>query len=84
MLDTVEKALNEVVGFIDMGIELTRLLAVRSWRNHGFGLLVVDRLDQRARIIGLVGDDFLGLNAIKQRLDLGDIVGLSGGECPAR
>lgn len=83
MFDAIEKALHEVAGFVHMRIELAWLLAVGSRRNHSFGLLLMDRVDESTRVIGLVGDDFLGRNSLKQRLGLGYVMRLSSAERPA-
>jgi hypothetical protein len=80
MLDLVEEAFDEVALAIEGEVGFAWLLAVRLRRNDGRDLSLSECVDERVRVVALVGDQRVGLEVFEQRLGLRDVGGLSGRE----
>jgi hypothetical protein len=83
VFDPTEEALDEVACFVDVPVKGARLGAVRARRNDHLRTAGLDGVDQGLRVISLVGGDRICRHALKQRLRLGHISGLSGCEAPS-
>jgi len=80
MLKLAEEALDFVPLLVQGFVPLGRVLAVRSWRDDGLGLVVCDVLSNIIAIVSLVGDDRACGDALHEVDGLGGIVDLAGGE----
>lgn len=78
LLQVREQVLDQVARSIAMRVEGSRAAPIRAWRNDRLGAGLFDGLDQRIRVVSLVGDDGLHPGqCVDQGLGLGD-VGLLG------
>lgn len=78
LLQAREQVLNQMARPIAMRVEGSRAAPIRTRRNDRLGPGLFDGLDQRIRVVSLVGDDNLHAGQrVDQGLGLGD-VGLLG------
>ena len=84
MLDTTEKSLDQVAPLVDMPVVGALLGSVRTRGNDRLCTACCDGVDQRVAVVGFVGSNRLGRDALKQWLGFADVGRLAGGQPPAR
>ena len=80
MLELIEEALDEIAFAIQREVALALCLAVGFGWNDRSDSALVEGLDERIGIVGLVGNQSLRLGAVDQWLGASEIVGLAWGE----
>lgn len=81
LFEACEEVFDEVAGAIAMAIEVTRLQAVATRRDDGFGTGLGDGGHQRVGIVAFVGNDRLRrVQRLEQWLCLSDVGLLGAGE----
>lgn len=84
MLDLVDEALDQVALFVQMTVMLALLVA--TWRrgNDRFGAALNNQIKEISRIVGLVGDDVVGAEALDECRRLRNIVALTSCEAQTK
>ena len=80
MLDASEEALDAVASFVDRSIEGTFCDGGDPIGDDGDGVAGNDRIRFSSCIIGFVGQNEVGLKAMEQSLDLGDVIAFTAGQ----
>ena len=80
MFDFAEQAFDQIALFVELAIEASPCRGRGSARHDGHRACGGDGVHRPLTIIALVGKDVAGLQALEQRLDLGDVVALAAGQ----
>ena len=80
MFEPAEESFDEIALAIEGEIRLAWSDTIRLGRNDGGDIPALERVDQGVAIIGLVGQERLGLDLVQQGSCLADIGRLSGRE----
>lgn len=78
MLELVEEALDAIALLVEVVVVGSRTGAVLSWRDDDLGAGGRNPFDQVVRVVALVGDGYLGGEAVDEFMREGDVVALSG------
>jgi len=80
LLDQVDEPLDLLAFLVQMLVILTWHLAILLRRDHRHGPLALRRRHDRIAVVGLVGDECIGIVPLHQRLGLGDVRPLATGQ----
>lgn len=78
LLELVEEAFDAIAFFIDSAVVAVLVSALRHGRDDRDGTGIEDGIVQSIGVVGTVGEDMGGLQAVDQGLGLADIAVLSG------
>src|SRR5439155_12820990 len=76
VLEFIEEALDEVAFAVEREVAGTRDLAGGLWRDHRSDSPLVQAVDERISVEGLVADQGIGIDGFDQRRRASQIVGL--------
>jgi hypothetical protein len=80
VLELVEEALDEVALFVEIGVVGGNASTGPIEGNDSLSLGLCNGVSEVIGVVGLVGEDVQGGQTIDQRLSLGDVIALPGGE----
>lgn len=77
LLEPIEEAFDQISGLIAVPIDGALCFAIAAWRDDGLSARCFDGLNQGVAVVGLVGNDRLGLEVLDQRLPLCNVSDLA-------
>ena len=83
MFDTTKEALNQVAPLIEMAVKIALLGSVGTRGNDRLCTAGRDGVDQGVAVVGFVGRNRIGVDALEQRLGFLYVGDLSGCQAPA-
>lgn len=83
VFDTAKEALDQVAPLVEMSVKIALLGSVGTRGNNRLCTAGRDGVDQGVAVVGFVGGDRVGVDALKQRLGFVYVGYLSGCQAPA-
>ena len=80
LLDPAEESLNEVSTFVTMLVEFTLNAAIAARRDDGLNVRGVQIVKDGIAVVGFVGADRAGIQALQEWQRFGAVAGLSSGQ----